>query len=244
VSLTYSTYLTALEKLTNIPASNESFAAIVPNAIDYAEGRIWRELDLLAADVVDGSASLTPGSRNFTIPTAGVGKFQVVSRVNVITPASTAPDAGTRRPLEPVSADVLDLIYPSNVGAGVPSMFAYVSQSLVSAQASIIVGPWPDAAYRVEVAGKVQPTSLSEGNPTTFISTYLPDLFLAASMVFMTGYMKNWGAQADDPRSGLSWESQYTTLRDSAGTFEARKRFAGASWTPKQPEPTAQPQRG
>jgi hypothetical protein len=243
MSLTYPTYVGALAELCVVAPDNANFLTAVPLAIDYAEGRISRELDMLSAQVRDSSAAFTGNNRNLTLPTS-IGRFQVVDGINAVTPAATEPDSGVRVPLTPVSRDVLDMIYPSSSGAGVPSMFAYLSQSDVAGQAHIIVGPWPDAAYRVEVIGKVIPPALSQSNSTTFLSTYLPDLFLAGSMVFMCGWMKNWGSQSDDPRSALSWEQQYTTLRESAGTWEARKRFAGASWTPKQPEPTAVPQRG
>ena len=243
MSLTYTTYLSALSTLTAIPTTNTDFVAIVPNVIDYAEGRIYRELDMLVEDVRDSSSSTTTLDRNFTLPTT-VGVFQIISGINIITPAATAPDSGTRVPLTPVSRDVLDMIWPSTTGATVPSMFCYLSQSSLSGQKNIILGPWPDAVYRVEVIGKIIPTPLSATNPTTFLTTYLPDLFLAASMVFMTGYERNWGAQADDPKSAMSWEQQYQTLMASADKREARKRFAGASWTSKQPEPTAVPQRG
>lgn len=244
MALTYTTYLTALATITGIPTTNEAFAAIVPSAIDYAEGRIHRELDMLAANVRDSSGTLTGGDRNFTLPIA-VGRFQVVDGINVITPAAAASaDAGTRNACAPVSRAVLDMIYPSSTGSGVPSMFAYLSQSDVSGQKHVLFGPWPDANYRVEVVGKVQPPPLSVSVTTTFLSTYLPDLLLAASMVFMTGFMKNFGAQADDPKMALSWEAQYQALKESAGTWEARKRFAGASWSPNAPEPAAVPQRG
>lgn len=243
MSLTYTTYQAALSTLTAIPSTDTNFVAILPNAIDYAEQRIYRELDMLVEDVRDSSASTTASDRNFVLPTT-IGTFQVISGINVITPAATAPDSGTRNPCTPVSRDVLDMIYPSTTGATLPSMFAYISQSSVSGQKNVIFGPWPDAVYRVEVIGKVIPTALSSTNTTTFLTLYLPDLFLAASMIFFSGYMKNWGAQADDPKSGLSWESQYQTLLKSAADWEARKHFAGASWTSTKVEPAAVPQRG
>lgn len=241
--LTYATYKTALATLTAIAETDTNFLAILPSCIDDAEARCYRDLDMINLDVRDSSSSTVALDRNFNLPT-DVGTFQVVTGVNIITPASTAPESGTRNPCIMVSLDVLDRIYPSTTGAGVPSMFAYISQSSISGQKNIVFGPWPDTTYRVEVVGKIQWTPLSASNTTTFLSTYLPELFVAASMVFMTGYMKNWGAMADDPKSGLSWEQHYNTLLASAATWEARKRGAGASWSPKQVEPTAVNQRG
>lgn len=245
--MNYTTYVSELSTLTAIPSSDTNFQIMIPAAIDYAEGRIYRELDMLVANVRDSSASTSLSTRNFNLPTT-VGTFLIVDAINIITPASTAPETGTRNPLTPVSLNVLDTFWPSSTGAGLPQMFAYITQNTYltggSAQSQIVFGPWPDAAYRVEVVGKIQPAALSSTNPNTYLSDNLPDLFLAASMIYLTGYMKNWGAQADDAKMAQSWEGQYEKLRESASTYEARKRFAGASWTPKQPEPTAVAQRG
>lgn len=241
--MNYSSVVTSLATLTAIAPTNAEFVAILPDALAYAEGRIYRELDMLVEDIADATGSTAALNRNFTLPTSS-GTFQVISGINIITPAATAPESGTRNKCTPVSRDVLDMIYPSTTAAGLPTMFCYFTQSAVAGQPNIILGPWPDAIYRVEVVGKIIPTPLSASNTTTFLTLYLPDLFLAACMIFMTGYMKNWGSQADDPKMGQSWESQYTLLRESAGTWEARKRFSGASWTSKQVEPTAAPQRG
>lgn len=219
------------------------FTDNVPAAIDYAEQRAYTDLDVINLDVRDGSASTVALDPTFNLPTA-VGTFQVVTGVNIITPAATAPDSGTRRPLTPVSAVVLDRTYGSQVAAGVPEVYVYQTQSTIAGQKNLRFGPWPDAAYRVEVIGKIQWTPLSASNPTTFLTNYYPALFNAAGMVFWTGVMKNYGAQADDPKMGLSWDGQYKTLLAACAPWEARKRMAGASWTPKQIEPTAQPQRG
>lgn len=239
--LTYATYQEALATLTAIPETDDNFQSILPNAIDYAEQRIYRELDMITENMRDASTSTIASNRNFALPTS-LGTFQVVTGINIITPASTGADSGTRNPCTPVSLDVLDWTYPSASSAGVPTMFNYFSQA--SGQTGVVFGPWPDATYRVEVIGKIIPTPLSASNTTTFLTLYLPDLFLAASMVFMTGYLKNFGSQSDDPKQAQSWEMQYQTLKASADSWEARKRFAGASWTSKQAEPGAVPQRG
>ena len=244
MSYTYATFTTTIANLLAESETDANFVQILPSIIDYAEQRIYRELDMLVEDVADSSASTTAGVRDFTLPTA-LGKFQIVKDINIITPASTAPGSGTRNALTPVSRSVLDWSWPSSTGTGVPQQFAYYSQSILAGQPNIIFGPWPDATYRVEVIGKIIPIPLSAGNTTTFLTLYLADLFMAASMIFAQGaFQKNFGATADDPAQAVGWEKIYTELRDSAGSWEARKRFAGASWTASPVEPTAQAQRG
>lgn len=240
--MNYTDYVTTLSTLTAIDPTNPEFLVIVPNASEYANNRIARELDMIVENVRDSSTSTSALNRNFAIPVPAEGTFQVITAVNVVTPAATAPDSGTRNPCTPTSLEVLDATYPSTTGAGPPTMFNFFSQA--SGQTGIIFGPWPDAAYRVEVIGKVIPAPLSSTTTTTFIATYLPELYTAASMVYFAGFMKSYGAQADDPKMAQSWETQYQALKASADVWEARKRFSGASWTSKQLEPTAAPQRG
>lgn len=236
MSLNYTTWVTAVSTLTEIPSTNTDFLAILPDCIDAAEQRIYRELNLLQTVVRDSSQSLTPGSRNFSLPTAQ-GLFVVVNGINLATPAGTAPDSGTRNPLIPVNRDFLDLAWPSVNTSALPKYFSMLTQT------AILVGPWPDAAYTVEVIGTQRPTPLSSSNPTTFLATNLPDLFLSASMVFMSAYQKNFGAQADNPQMSQSWESQFQLLKASAMTEEARKMFMGSSWSSLTQSPEAQPAR-
>lgn len=246
--MTYSDIVTALAVQTVYEEDDDNFLALLPATFAYADGRIYRELDMLVANVRDSSSSTAALNRNFNLPT-GVGTFLVIDGINIITPASTAPESGTRNPLQPVSRDFLDLCWPSTTGATVPQYFSYISQNTYltggSAQSQVIFGPWPDTTYRVEVIGKIQPAVLSSTNTNTYLSDNLPDLYIAACMVYLTGaLLKNFGSQADDPRSAQSWETQYQALKESSATWEARKRFAGASWTSKPVEPMAQPQRG
>lgn len=247
MSLTYTTYVSQLSTLTNIQSTDTNFQTILPGCIDYAEGRCYRDLDIFTGNVRDGSGSCSAGSRNFNLPT-GVGTYIIVDGLNVITPASTAPDSGTRIPLAPASQAFLDTVYPSSSNSAAPRFFCYLTNNTYlsggSAQTQIILGPWPDAAYRIEVIGKIQLAPLSATNPNTYLTDYLPDLFVAASMIYMSGYMRNYGAQADDPRMSSSWEQQYENLMRSASVYESRKKFAGPSWTAKSPEPIAVPQRG
>lgn len=234
--LNYSQWVTAVSELTNIPSGNADFQAILPDAIDYAEQRIYRELNLLSTVVQDASQSLTPGSRNFTLPTSQ-GVFVVVNGINAITPAGSTPASGTRNPLTPTSRDALDLIWPSVSGSGLPTGFAMLTQT------AIVVGPWPDQAYTLEVIGTQRPTPLSSTNTQTFLSVNLPDLFLAASMIFMAGYLQNYGQQSDNPAMAQSWEAQYGKLLVSANSEEMRKRFMGSAWSSYTQSAEAQPAR-
>lgn len=243
---TYSNLLADVSNTVVVDPTNAPLLAIFPQWINYAEGRIYRELDMLVANVRDSSSSTIAGSRNFNLPTS-IGTFLILDAINIITPASTVPDSGTRNRLTPVSLDVLDWTYPNAAAAGVPSMFAYYSQNteLAPAQTQVMFGPWPDTTYVVEVVGKIQPAPLSASNQTTYLTANLYDLMFAATMVAATSWQQNLGsAGVDNPQMASTWEATYQTLKSSAATWEARKRFGGASWTAKALEPMAQSQRG
>lgn len=237
MALTYTSYVTTLANLVTTTESDSNFVQILPSAIEYAENRIYRELNLLSTIVRDSSSAMTANVRNFTLP-SGTGRFVVVYGINVYTPVATQT---TRNPLVPTSRDYIDMMWPSNTAASattIPTMFAMITDQ------TIILGPPPGDAFTVEVIGTIKPAALSSGNATTYLTSYLPDLFLAASMIFMTGYMKNFGAQADDPKMATSWEGQYQTLLQGVDLQTAQQKFAATSWTSQEPQKFAVPQRG
>lgn len=234
--LTYATYKSTLATLSVVPETDPNWLEILPSAIDYAELRIYRDLDLLSTVKSNTSFSTTASDPLITITQ---GTFVTLQNVNVITPAGTTqPSNGTRNPLLPVAKEYIQYSWPSADNAGVPKYFAMLDQN------SFYVGPWPDAAYTLEIIGTYRPLSLSSTNTTTFISQYLPDLFLMASMIFISGYQRNFGRQSDDPAMAQSYESQYQSLLRGATVEEYRKKFAASGWTSISPSPVATTGRG
>lgn len=223
VGYTYATYQTALATEMVTTTADPNFVIMLPSCIDYAEQRCYRELNLLSTIVRDASGSMASGSRNFTLPTA-LGRFVVVQGINVMLTGST------RQQVTSVSRNFLDFLYPNDAvvaGQATPLYYAMISDQ------EIIVGPAPSAVLPLEVVGTIRPTPLSASQTTTYLSQYLPDLFFAASMIFMSGYQKNFGAQSDDPKMAQSWEAQYNNLFASANTEETRKRYNSTFDSPK-----------
>lgn len=228
MSLTWSTFTTSLANFLVIPISDTNFQSAISNIIDYAEQQSYRDLDLLNTVYRDSSVALTAGNRNYIEASSisGNGPFLVTQELNVITPAGTTnPDLGTRNPLLPTTKEMLDFLYPSSAGSGVPQYFAPTNQN------SFVVGPWPDQAYTVEAVGTVRPLPLSVSNATTLLSMYFPDVFLNASLVYGAGYLKNFGAAQDDPQSGTSWKTLYDASLKSALSEESRKKFQDQGWS-------------
>lgn len=236
-ALTYTDCLGIIATLIPTETTDTNLLAIFPQAINDAELRLYRDLDLLNTVVRDSSATLSTGTRTFQLPST-LGTFVVVDEFNVITPAGTSnPESGTRVGLAPTTKEMLDFLWPSSTGSTTPVYFARISDQ------TAIVGPWPDSAYQMEVVGTIHPASLSPTNTTTLLSVYFPDIFIAALMVFISGYMKNYGAAVDDPQQGVTWNTHYNDLLKGATVEEQRKKFAGGGWSSDSPNPLATPPR-
>jgi hypothetical protein len=232
MSYDYNGYVSDLANLLVIPPGDVNYLQFISNVIDDAEQRIYRELDLLAT-IVRQTGTLTPNSRNFTFPTAG-GRFVVTESMSIF------DLSGARRILTPTTREYIDFVYGSETSNTVPSYPEYYG---MLTDQMIIVGPPPDSGYTVEVTGTIRPAPLSAANPTTYLTLYLPDLFMAESLIYGYGYMKDFGAMADDPQGSASWTKHYQDLWQSANTEEMRKRYASGGWTSKQPAPIATPPR-
>lgn len=228
MALTYAQYVTELALLAVIPEDDANFLSNLPSAINYAEERCYRELNLLSTIVRDTSQSVVANTRNFTLPSS-LGRFVVVNGINILTPVGSGSSDGTRNPVMQSTRDYIDYAWPSNTAAAattVPEYFAMITDQ------TVIFGPPPGASFLAEVVGTIRPTPLSDSNTTTFLSLYLPDLLLAASMVQVAGFKQNYGQQADNPRESMSWETLYQTAFASANTEETRKRYGMAKWGP------------
>ena len=221
-------YVTQIAEMAVVPATDANYVAILPAMITYAENRIYRDLDFLVT-VNTGTYSVTGGNRQVAIPTAD---FVTIQQVNL-------QASGVTSPLLPVTKEYLDVVYPNPTPASAPQYFAMLTQN------TILLGPWPDTAYSVQVVGTIRPASMSSSNQTTFISLYLPDLLIMASMVYISAHQRNFsGMAANDPQMPVSYESQYQTLLKGAMVEEARKKFQSTGWTSMSPAPVASPSRG
>src|SRR5262249_23645221 len=152
MALTYTTFVSSIANMLPVAVSDSGFQAVLPNIIDDSEQRLYRELDLLWTNTRDHSGAFTAGARTFTVPQPSSGLWVVISEINAITPAGTSnPESGTRNALVPTSNEMLNLMWPSVTGSTIPAYFSMLDPD------SILVGPWPDAAYQVEVVGEIRP---------------------------------------------------------------------------------------
>lgn len=254
-------YITQIATMAVVDTTDPNFLNILPLAISYAENRIYRELDFLFSSISTTAYSLTTGNRQLQVP---AGTFVVPEQINVLTPLGvTDPNAAIRTPLLPVTKEFLDAAYGSYQNSGMPKYFCPFDDYL------FYVGPFPDQNYTVEIVGTYRPESLGPsaadttflanylnytGNAypnyantttTTFISLYLPEMMIMASMIYISAYQRNFSSAAgNDPQMPVTYETQYQTLLKSALEEENRKKFEAAAWSSQGRSVSATPTRG
>jgi len=307
----YTDYLNQISTLAVVPATDVNFLTILPQAINYSQLRMQRDIDFLSTQVHDSTSFMTTSGNNLvTIPTAAFITLQTI-QVN---------NSGVNYPLTPVAKEYIQSVYNSSASAGVPSVFAvYGGDSATTGTTSqyILLGPYPNASYPLTLTGTVHanplgylppistviaagttatitfsaphnlvtgnniylvnfspvaynnnytctvisttaitiPLPSAYGNPTAigtanngdnsnFISTYLPDMMIAASMIYVSGYQRNFSMSGADNQMPVNWEQQYQALLKGAMVEEYRKKFQSAAWGSQSPSPIATPPRG
>lgn len=238
--MNFTDYQTQIATMAVVPTTDPNFQIILPQMLNYAELRIQRDLDFLSTVVVNTSYALTAGNQYLNITD---GDFVTLQSISL---SSTTPHV----PLLPATKEYLQFVYPMGTTAAQPIYFAMQGGDLATVgNTSIVVrfGPTPDLAYTLTISGtKRQPTLYQPATPTatTFISNYLPDLLIMASMIYISAYQRNFGRLNDDPAMAQTYESQYQALLKSAMVEEARKKFQSGAWSSMSPAVVATPTRG
>lgn len=217
------------------------FNTLLPRAIEYAENRIYRKLIFLAERKTNSTLTFTAGSRTLNIATLSPQAL-VVEGVAAILPAGDVPAAGTRAQYFVSSLDTIDSVWPQESVTAAPTAVDFPSWAMKD-NVTIVVQPTPDQNYTVELTAIFPPTSLSSSNTSTYLTLVYPELFIAAGMVYWTGYQRDYGASSDDPQFAVSWESQYLKLEAEAEAEERRRRGLASvdGNDARQPSAPAQP---
>lgn len=231
-----------------VEETDPAFLTILPQAITYAENRIYRDLDFMFTSVANTSYSIAANSRTITVLEANFyppenGTLIVCEQINLLTPAGAVnPDLATRVPLLPTTKEFLDAVYGASASVGAPKYFCPFGDGVGTY--TFLVGPYSDATYTLEIVGTYRPASLSASNTTTYISLYLPDLMIMATMIYIAAYQRNFSsAMGNDPQMPITYETQYQALLKSAMEEEARKKQEAAAWSSQEPSTFATPTR-
>lgn len=238
--MNFTDYQTQIATMAVVPVTDSNFQIILPQMLNYAELRIQRDLDFLSTVVSNSNYSLTAGNQYLNIAD---GDFVTLQSISL---SSTTPHV----PLLPTTKEFLQFVYPTGTTLAQPIYFAMQGGDLATVgNTSIVVrvGPAPDQTYTLIITGTMrQPTLYQPSTPTntTFISNYLPDLLIMASMIYISAYQRNFGRINDDPAMAQTYESQYQALLKSAIVEEARKKFQSGAWSSMSPAIVSTPTRG
>jgi hypothetical protein len=232
--LTYSTYVTQIATMAVINSYDlndptDPFTIIIPQMINYAELRMQRDIDFL--NTVNTSTYTGTAGTN-TVSLGSTYPFVTVQNIAV-----TDPTTGYVNQLMPVTKEWMWNVYPVGSSQALPQYFAPFDDNL------FLLGPVPNQAYTYSVTGTSRFPTLTSSNSTTFISTYLPDVFIMASMIYISAYQRNFGKAVDDPAMAVTYESQYQALLKGAITEEFRKKFESSGWSSMSPPVVATPTR-
>lgn len=219
---TYSQWKTTIQTMLAIDSSDVDWPNVENAIIDAGELRCYREVDFQATSKIEQSSFGTTAPGNALVSTPS--DLLIIRAVDYFTPVNTNDtNGGTRVPLEPRDESWIKDYWPARSLTAPPKFYAVLNPT------TLLVAPTPDAAYTIEMSLSYRPTPLSSSNTTTLLTLNAPDMFLYATLVFAAGYLKNFGAQSDNPQVALSWEGEYQKAKSSVVSEEKRKKAQGRS---------------
>lgn len=221
---------------------------ILPQALNYAELRIQRDIDFLQARS-SNTYTLTQGNNVLQIP---VNDFFTIETLEVT--QNSGATVVNSSPLVPVSKEFIQNCYAGAASADTPRYFAMIGDTFGDGADSflnILLGPVPNYAYPVRAFGVVRLPSLAKyatngqaDTSYTWISQFLPDMLMMASMIYISAFQRNFGSTSDDPAMGQTYEKQYQALRLGAISEENRRKFNESAWSSYSTPVSATPTRG
>jgi hypothetical protein len=251
-ALTYNSYINQISTLAVVNTTtvagvvqgvDAAFNTIIPQMLSYSELRIQRDLDLLQLETSNSTYAFTAGNNQLAI---SVNDFVTLQTISYVSGTATLP-------LLPVSKQFLQNVYNDSSSLGAPIYYAVYGGDLATAGNTtqyVMVGPYPDQSYPVLLTGTIRMPTLNgfattalAGTSTTWISTYLPDLLIMSSMIYISGFQRNFSKASDDPSMAVSYESQYQALLAGAKGENYRARLEAAAWSSSSQPPAATPTR-
>lgn len=219
------------------------FALLFPQATSYAEERIYNEMVPLNQRTLNTSLTTTAAQRTLSLVGASQSIVTVEQFALIYPSGTTDPTLGSLYFFDAASLDIINVVWPQQSVTVDPSEADWIGRYWCLQDSSTLVfSPPGPAAYTVALTGTFAPIPISDAVPTTYLSTFYPALLEAGCMVFLTGgVLRNFGAQADDPKMAMSWESTFKTLMQSAQLEEQRRRIQGTGWSQYAPTPATQP---
>jgi len=191
-----STYASLTQDIKDFAENDDTeFSTKIDTFIANAESRLFRDAPFLYAFKTSNTGSLSSGTATLAMP-AGVRTIRSVS----ITVSSS--DVFLQQRLGSYIRDM----FPTSATTGQPKYYAIQSDT------SLLFGPTPNNTYAFEVLAQENPTGLSSGNTTTWLSNNVPDVLLYACMIEACTFLQftegvtSWSAKYQESLSSLQSE--------------------------------------
>lgn len=207
----------------------------LPQALNYAELRIQRDIDFLNARS-SNTYTLTQGNNVFPLP---VNDFLIVETAEIVQLSGGA--VVNSSPLTPVSKEFIQNCYGGMFSANMPSYFAMYGDTFgdgANTNINILLGPPPNYAYPLRITGVTRLPTLAQyatigpaDTSYTYISEFMPDMLIMASMIYLSAFQRNFSATSDNQEMPMTYEKQYQALRLGAISEENRKKFQASGWS-------------
>jgi hypothetical protein len=209
---------------------------IVPMILNYSEGRIQRDLDLLTAKT-SNLYTLTAGLDVLQLP---INDFIIVEAVQLVQ-VNGSGAVVNNTPLVQVSNEFMQNVCGGLSASGTPKYWAMIGDAFgdgANTYNQIRVGPPPNYPYSIGVRGIIRTPSLYQNASAgiadtgyTYISTNYPDMLVIASMIYVSAFQRQFSSTSDDPTMPMNYEKQYQALRLGAIAEENRKKGQASAWS-------------
>lgn len=174
-------------------SESDELREMIDSMIMLAETRVQRELDLECFQSEFPAGTLTVGKREKARPATMI-KASSVWITNTL---------GARDQMDKRTYDYCVLYAPIIATKDYPIMYAEKDNT------NLYFVPTPDADYAVTIYGVLRETGLSDSNPTNWLSNYVGDLLLKATLLEAEQYLVATAPIA-------KWKLDYQTLLAAA----------------------------
>lgn len=209
----YTELISAVQQITEDDGTE--FIAYIPTAINLAEERLFRELDLPELEKkVTGTC--TPGVATLTKP----GDYELGEYLKI------TPSVGTTKMLKK-RLESFCLDYWQDLSAtGTPKYYSDQSKT------AFTIVPTPSSNFAYELKYSAKPTYLSSTNASNYYIENCKDALFSATMLEIVLFSKSW-SQAE------LWNTKFSNHRDTWNIEQGRYRADGNESfnTPKQSGP-------
>lgn len=195
----YSTLVTAILDIAE--DVGDELISYIPVAIDNAERRLTRELDIQKL-VYTSTVTVTAGTPTFLKP-----EGHKVTHYLRYTDPTTGRTAVLRRKTD----DYLDEYWPEATSAGTP---VYYSEE-DSAYFRIVPCTSSDAS--IQIKGVRRPTALTSASPTNAFTSAVPDALFYSTMIEIAMWQRNASLKQD-------YSEMYISTRDNLNNESRRAR--------------------